>query len=58
MSKKKEQATKKTSDINPKKIMSTDSEQYETLSYEEQQWIKAYHNRMFEKELHMYNVAY
>lgn len=58
MTKKKEKQSKIESNIDTKKILSTDNDMYETLTYEEQQWIKAYQNRMFEKELHMYNIRY
>lgn len=58
MTKKEKTQSKIESNIDTKKILSTDNDMYETLTYEEQQWIKAYQNRMFEKELHMYNVAY
>lgn len=56
--KKKKDIKRTVSQLDTKKIMRTDNDKLESLSYEEQQWLKEYQIRMFEKELRNNNISY
>ena len=56
--KKQEKIEESVLQIDTEKAMSKDNNSIEELSYEEQQFVKEYQNRMFEKELHRMEMPY
>lgn len=58
MTKKNDKENMSALQVNTEKAMSKDNNSIEELTYEEQQFVKEYQNRMFEEELYRMEVAH
>lgn len=58
MTKKNDKENMSALQVDTEKAMSKDNNSIEELTYEEQQFVKEYQNRMFEEELYRMEVAH